>query len=384
MITGGAGVVYGARYVKIKTLLSGGGTEYATLGSAFTITDPTNAHTITTVSPANAIQGQTLNVALTATGTDFVQGVTYANFGDGVTINTLTIDPSGLSAMANVTVSNTTPVGYRTITLVTGGEFAKSGSTAFYIGPNSAALTGLTLYSIATSSCTATPVVEPQGWSGEVCLTAYWNPLPAKRDAGLVHGRHPYGQCASDQLDDGDCECCDSGWRDDWPAERNGFHGWRDCFAERSIDGDRSDAVPGFGDAELGAAGHIADGGDYRQQLHEFRCADKFRRPLTAISPRQRSIGFRQTQVSIPITISNNANVGSITANLIVGPAGSTTLYPFTFTVTPSNAAITSVTPSCVPQGGQVTLTVGAINTNWVQGTTTASFYPVPVPTPEL
>jgi hypothetical protein len=98
--------------------------------------------------PNFGAQGQTLNVNLTATGTNFVDGVTYANFGDGITVNSLTItdpaDPNPNQAQANITISNTTPVGYRTITLVTGGEFAVSSSTAFQIGPNAATLTGLT------------------------------------------------------------------------------------------------------------------------------------------------------------------------------------------------------------------------------------------------
>ena len=80
------------------------------------------------------------------------------------------------------------------------------------------------------------------------------------------------------------------------------------------------------------------------------------------------------------ISIHTDANVGSITANLISG----TTNFPFTFTVTQSSASIVSVVPNSAPQGGQVTLTVTAVNTNWVQGTTTASFYPAGVPTPSV
>jgi hypothetical protein len=49
-----------------------------------------------------------------------------------------------------------------------------------------------------------------------------------------------------------------------------------------------------------------------------------------------------------------------------------------------SSASITGVAPTCVPQGGQVTLAVTGANTLWVQGTTTATFYPVPVPEPKV
>jgi hypothetical protein len=384
VITGGAGVVYGARNVTVTTTLpAGAGTEHASLKSAFIIADPTNAHTITTVSPANAIQGQNLNVALTATGTHFVQGTTYANFGDGVTINSLTIDPSGLSALANITVSNTTPVGYRTITLVTGSEFATSSNTAFYIGPNSATFTGLTLYSTATSSCTATPVVEPQGFSGAVCLTASGTHFLQDATQVSITGGVLVGDVQVTSPTTAVAQIA--------------------VQASASIGLQNATVSTGGEIATLNGAMTVTGATAYLVSVTP-NSAQQGTSPTVVINANsymnfvsgQVSATFdgnissptvnviTPTQVSIPISISNNANVGSITANLIVGPAGSTSLYPFTFTVTPSNAAITSVTPSCVPQGGQLTLNVGAINTNWVQGTTTANFYPVPVPAPSF
>ena len=387
VISGGAGVVYGARYVKVNSPQGGGVVEAAPLGSAFTIADPTNAHTITTVAPANANQGQSLNVDLTATGTHFVQGVTYANFGDGVTVNTLAIDPSGLIAHANITISNTTPVGYRTITLVTGGEFATSSSTAFYIGPNSATLTGFTLatYNAATSTytCTNNPVVEPQGWSGAMCMTAT--------------GTH-FLQDATQVAFTGGIITGDIQVTSPLTAIVNVA-----VPANASIGLQNATVSTGGEIASLNGAVTVNGATPYLVSVTPNSSAQGTS-PTVVITansymnfnPGQVSATFdgnisspnvivnSPTQVSIPITISNNANVGSITANLIVGPSGSTVLYPFTFTVTPSNAAITSVTPTCVPQGGQLTLNVSAINTNWVQGTTTANFYPVPVPAPSF
>ena len=82
---------------------------------------------------------------------------------------------------------------------------------------------------------------------------------------------------------------------------------------------------------------------------------------------------------TVNITVSPNANVGSITAKLTVSNgSGGAAIFPFGFAVTPSNAAITNVTPACVPQGGQMTLSVTAVNTLWLQGNTTAAFYPGP------
>jgi methionine-rich copper-binding protein CopC len=377
-ITGGAGVVYGGRYVKIATPLGGGVTEYASLLNAFTITDPNNAHTITTVTPPNAIQGQTLNVALTATGTHFVQGTTYANFGDGVTINSLTIDPSGLSAAANITVSNTTPVGYRTITLVTGGEFATSSSTAFYIGPNNA-----TLLSVSPQVSPVIPTSEPQGWSGVVYLTAsgthfLQNATGVSFTGGIITGNvqvtSPTTATANIAIPAG----ATIGLQNATVSTGGEIASLTGALTVTGATPYLVSVTPNS--AQQGTSPTVVITANSYMNFVSGQVSATFDGNIS--SPTVNWIS--STQVSIPISISNNANVGSITANLIVGPAGSTTLYPFTFTVTPSNAAITSVSPSCVPQGGQLTLNVGAINTNWVQGTTTANFYPVPVPAPSF
>ena len=90
------------------------------------------------------------------------------------------------------------------------------------------------------------------------------------------------------------------------------------------------------------------------------------------------------SSVDVNITISPNANVGGIIATLTQNPSGGATLFQFGFSVTPSSASITNVTPTCVPQGGQLTLSVTGFNTLWVQGTTMAAFYPVPVPAPSF
>jgi hypothetical protein len=388
VITGGAGVVYGARNVTVNTTLpAGAGTEHATLASAFIIADPTDAHTIDTVTPSNAIQGQNLNVALTATGTNFVSGTTYANFGDGVTVNSLSVDPSGLSAQANVTVSNTTPVGYRTITLVTGSEFATSSSTAFYIGPNSAAFTGLTLatYSASTSTytCTTTQVVEPQGWSGAVCLTAsgthfLQNATQVSITGGVLVGDVQVTSPTTAIAQIAVQASAAIGLQNATVSTGGEIATLNDALTVTGATAYLVSVTPNS--AQQGTSPTVVINANSYMNFVGGQVSATFDGNIS--SPTVNVI--TPTQVSIPISISNNANVGSITANLIVGPAGSTTLYPFTFTVTPSNAAITSVTPSCVPQGGQLTLNVGAINTNWVQGTTTANFYPVPVPAPSF
>ncbi len=382
-LTGGSGVVYGARNITVKTPLSGGGSETATLKSAFIIADPSLTHQIIAASPAFGTQGQTLNVDLTATGTNFVQGTTFANFGDGITVNSLTIN-SATSATASISISNTTPIGYRTITLVTGGEVATSittpqGNPMFQIGPNNAALV-----SVSSTTPAVTPVSVPQSFAGPIYLTAtgthfLQNATTVSISGGVIVG---------------------------------------DVLVTSPTTATAQVVVPANGSIGVDNV-TVATGGEIASLANSFTVTGSTP-ALVSIAPASAKQGQSTTvvitgnaftafnacpggvitadftgeissptvnvisanQVSVPITVAQDANVGGITANLICGSAGQATLFPFSFTVTPSAAAITSVSPNSVPQGGQVTLNVTGINTNWIQGTTTASFYPAGVPVP--
>jgi hypothetical protein len=388
-------VTYGARNIAVISPLGGGKNEVASLISAFIIADPNNQHEITSATPAFGIQGQTLSVALTATGTNFSQGVTYANFGDGISINSLTVTDA-TDAVANITISNTTYVGYRSITLVTGGEFAISSPTIFQIGPNSATFTGLTL-AIATSpttySCSATPVVVAQGFSGALCLTAtgthfLQNATQVSITGGVLS---PEVTVTSPTT----------------------------AIVQIAV---QANATIGLQNATVSTGGEIAtlnnaltvsgatpylisvapSSGQQGQTLDVILTGNAyttfpvaalpylppFNGPISADFTGEITVNSitvsSASSVDVNITISPNANVGGITATLIQNPSGGATLFQFGFSVTPSSAAITSVTPTCVPQGGQLTLSVTGSNTLWVQGTTTAAFYPVPVPAPSF
>ncbi|MGA3080138.1 MAG: Ig-like domain-containing protein, partial [Terracidiphilus sp.] len=362
-------VTYGARNISIATPLSGGGTETANLLSAFIIADPNNAHVITSLNPAFGTQGQTLNVALTATGTNFVPGTTYANFGDGIHVNSLTVTDA-TDAMASITISNTTYVGDRTVTLVTGGEFAVSSPGAFLIGPNLATLV------------TVSPNVEPQGFSGQITLTAtgthFLQNATQVSIGGVIVGdvnvQSPTVAVAEVAVPAG----APIGLQNVQIWTGGEIAGLPNAFTITGATPALLSVVPSSG--QQGQPYNVVITGNAFTNFVAGQISAEFDGNIT--SPTVNVIS--PNQVSIPITISADANVGSITAHLLSGPAGSVTIFPFTFTVLPSNAAITSVTPTCVPQGGQMTLAVTAINTNWVQGTTTATFYPVPVPAPSF
>jgi hypothetical protein len=378
----GASPVYGAcDLFVVTTLPSGGGTETAQLSMAFIIADPSNAHTITSIAPKFGTQGQTLNVDLTATGTNFVDGTTFANFGDGITVNSVTVSDA-TDAQANITISNTTPIGYRTITLVTGGEYATSSATAFQIGPNSAAL-----LSISPTLTPVAPTAEPQGWSGVVYLTAsgthfLQNATQVSFTGGIIVGDvtviSPTTAIVNVAV----------------PGNATiGLQNATVWTGGETATLNNAFTVIGATPALLGVApssgtqGQTLNvvitgnaftafpvGGPYTNPASDPIVAD-FTGEITVNSITVASAN----SATVNVTVSPNANVGSITAKLTVSNgSGGATIFPFGFAVTASNASITNVTPTCIPQGGQVTLAVTGVGTLWVQGTTTAAFYAVP------
>jgi len=389
----GVNPVYGACDISVVTTLpAGAGTETALLSMAFIIADPNNAHDITSVSPNFGAQGQTMNVSLTATGTTFVNGVTYANFGDGITVNSLTItdpsDPNPNQAQANITISNTTYVGYRTITLVTGGEFAVSGSQAFQVVPNNATLTGLTLATIQGDSyvCTNNPVVVPQGFSGAVCLTAtgthfLQNATLASFTGGILSPEVTITSPTTAIVN--------------VAVPGNATVGLQNVTVSTGGEiATLNNAVTVIG-ATPALLGVAPSSGTQGQTLNVVITGNAYTTfpvgvythpatdPVVADFTGEITVNSitvtSASSATVNITVSPNANVGGITASLSVSNgSGGATIFQFGFAVTPSSASITSVSPTCVPQGGQVTLSVTGLNTLWVQGTTTAAFYPVP------
>ena len=76
------------------------------------------------------------------------------------------------------------------------------------------------------------------------------------------------------------------------------------------------------------------------------------------------------TTITASISIDVLANTGLRQGTLSSGA----TNFPFPFTVQPSGAMISGVSPASGPQGAVVAVTVTGQNTHWQQGTTSASF----------
>ena len=85
------------------------------LTDGFEVTVPTP--TVTSVTPAEGGQAETVNV--TVAGTGFI-GATDVDFGDGITVDTFTVD-SGVQISATLSIASDTPAGTRDVTVTTSG-----------------------------------------------------------------------------------------------------------------------------------------------------------------------------------------------------------------------------------------------------------------------
>ena len=151
-----AGGVPGARMVTVTTDVPDMGTETAALAAGFVVSASANL-AVASVTPDTGAQGQTLDVQIVGTDTHFLNGTTYATFGDGVVVNTLTVQDQ-THATANVTVSPTAELGWRQVQVVTGGEIAT-------ITPAGASGPG---FHVVAGSAHLASVAPPSGTQGGV------------------------------------------------------------------------------------------------------------------------------------------------------------------------------------------------------------------------
>ena len=128
--------VGGIAAVGPRTLTVTTGAEVVTLNNGFTVT--ARPAVITTVTPNNGQQGQTVTLAVTGEFTHFAQGVTQVNI-DGITVNSVTVTGATLLT-ASLTVPAAAAVGSRMLTVITGTELSTL-SNAFTVTPGIAVIT---------------------------------------------------------------------------------------------------------------------------------------------------------------------------------------------------------------------------------------------------
>jgi 6-phosphogluconolactonase (cycloisomerase 2 family) len=112
--------------------------EFANFGNAFTVTP--GIPTLNGVSPVSAQQGQTLTLNLLGQYTRWTQGVTTATFGQGITLQSLTV-ADNTHATAQISIDPLAYTGGRTVNVTTNTEVVSGGY--FSVTPSAAILTSL-------------------------------------------------------------------------------------------------------------------------------------------------------------------------------------------------------------------------------------------------
>lgn len=97
------------------------GTAFISSNSATLTINP--AAGIATVSPNSGAPSQTLSVSIAGSYSNWLQGSTVANFGNGITVNSTTVT-NATHATANITIAPGASGGSQTVTMTTGTEVA--------------------------------------------------------------------------------------------------------------------------------------------------------------------------------------------------------------------------------------------------------------------
>jgi hypothetical protein len=161
-----AGTTLRATVVVPASLVETGPTPYhvtlsATVAPAFTTTTPGNitidpGPSLSSVNPASGSQAQTINVTVTGSFSNFYQGISTANFGPGITVNSVTVT-STTSLTASITITSAATPGATNVIITTGSE-VDTLAKGFTILPN-----GPTITSFAPQSGTVGTIVTING-----------------------------------------------------------------------------------------------------------------------------------------------------------------------------------------------------------------------------
>jgi Carboxypeptidase regulatory-like domain/Quinohemoprotein amine dehydrogenase, alpha subunit domain III len=122
-LTAAASAPLGFRDVTVSTDRGDGSVEAATGIGPLRVVGPPSGPTVLSVTPSTVQAGKTANVTISGGSTHFAAGNSAAALGDGVAVNSLTVN-SPTSAVANVTASAGAAIGFRDVSVQTGGELA--------------------------------------------------------------------------------------------------------------------------------------------------------------------------------------------------------------------------------------------------------------------
>ncbi len=348
VIPAGAGI--GSHSATVST-----GGENASLINAFTVVAATPV--ISTVSPASAAQGATVAVAVTGQFTHFVQGTTTVSFGTGVTVNSVTVS-SATALSVNITVPATSNVGGRTITVTTTAEVVTSSfsviagpAVLLTVAPNTAAqgasVASVVITGQATHFAQGTTVAN---FGGGVTVNSLTVNSATSATANIT-------------ID---------------PATSAGFR-----TVSLTTAGESASLTNGF---IITAATPVLTSvaptsGQQGQALASVTLSAQFTHFVQGTTVIDFGAGIAvgtvtvnsPTSATVSLTISPTANTGfrNVTATTGVEVVTLTS----GFSIQPGPAVINTLAPANGPQGGSnIGITITGTNTNFLQGTTVATF----------
>jgi hypothetical protein len=351
----------GATTVSVSTPLTAGGSETASLTAGFVITTSAGK-SFSSISPDTAAQGATASVAIVGTGTNFAQGTTFADFGAGITVNKLTVTNT-THATASITVSNTTFLGWRMVTLVTGGQFAVSGAHGFEVTKGSAVLTSVLPNSGIQGTNVTGVLISGFNTSFESGATKF------SFGAGTNVSAVNVSSATTATVDLAVTSSATVGFHTVTATTGSQTATLANAFQVLAATPYISKVTPASG--QQGATNLVVTITGVNTSFKSGAVKATFGSNITVNSVTVSST----TSVSLNISIAFVAVTGPRNVILTSG----TTNFNFPFTVTASAAAITALSPSSGPQNTSQAITVTGSKTHWVQGTTTASFTPQPL-----
>ena len=360
-----ASAVVGSRNITVITPLGGGKNETAKMTSAFVVSAAAGL-TINSVTPGGEQQGWTGNVDLIGGGTHFQQGVTIANFGDGVVVNGPVQVMSDTEAVANVTISNTAYPGLRTVTLTTNGEFAVTGlggssAPGFLVSPNNASLVSLSQTTGAQGAILTGIVITGAN------THFLQNATTVTFGGGINIGNTTVTDPTHMTVDVAITGAAAVGLRDVTVSTGGEVVTLPSSFA---VTGGSAPYLAGVAPSS-GVQGQTLD-----------VTIDAAFTDFVSSAP---TVTFGSNVTVNSLTVVNATRVvANISIADFASPYGRTAIltwnatnFPFSFTVSPSAASM-SFSPNAAPQGESLTIHATGNNTHWDQSTTTSWFSQIP------
>ncbi len=310
---------------------------------------------VSKVSPSAANQGDTLDVTITGTNTNWVQGITQLTLPIGIFNSFSVLSPT--SATVNITVSKTAPVGLATVTMTTLGEVATEANAfqviqtqpqMLFINPASAAqgdtktVTITSLYTHFDSTTTANfgpgvtvnSVTPLTSTSLQANITVEPTTPLGYRNVSVTTGTEIIGSTSLFHVTTGPAAILSLS-----PAT-----GGQGRSVTVHVTGSQTNFSPGVTTASFG--GNISVTG------------------LTVIDA---------THADVTVSIPNSTSVGP-TYDVTLTTGGQVATISGGFSVTLGNARIGSVSPPTGHQGDVIDVTLTGLLTNFVNGTSTAGF----------